>query len=123
LTKLESGEFKLNNQPRDIINFMKIMISLFSSLAEGRGIKIKHNLPEKELWLLFDRDALEKIFFNILSNAIKFSKENSTVELNVNFNKNLCVSISDNGPGIPKNEQEKIFDRFYQAKNNYNTGT
>ncbi|MEO9967821.1 MAG: ATP-binding protein [Reichenbachiella sp.] len=123
LTKAESGHFKLNNEPADITAFLKNTLSLFSSVTYSRSIELKKSIPEEPLWLMFDQDALEKIIFNLLSNAVKFTSEDSVVELSVNYEKALVIKVSDEGDGIPKDEIDKIFDRFYQIGKNHSSGT
>lgn len=123
LTKLESGQFKLKPQAGDIMSFLRITISLFTSLAASRNVNLKHNIKDTSLWLHFDQDALEKIFFNLLSNAVKFTRDKSAITVTVTYDQQLNVSIADRGPGISPEEQTRIFERFYQTSRSTNMST
>lgn len=123
LTKLEAGQFKLHPLPADVMGFLRLNLSLFSSLAHDRQITLINKIPPSALWLSFDRDALEKILFNLLSNAIKFTKNHSAVTLSASYDQELVFSVSDQGDGISEKDKQKIFDRFYQAGKNKSSGT
>ncbi len=123
LSKLESGQFKLNPTPGDIYQFLRTVSALFSSYAADRHVKIIEEIPEGSLWLNFDYDALEKIFFNLISNAIKFTKENTVVKLKVVDDSPFSVQVIDQGEGIPEGEYNKIFDRYYQIGQQSSEGT
>ncbi|MEO9869179.1 ATP-binding protein [Ekhidna sp.] len=123
LSKIEASEYRLQKESGDIMKFLRVTLSLFSSLTYNRKITLKGTIPDDAVWLKFDKDALEKILFNLLSNAIKFTSENSTVELSAVYENGLILKISDQGLGIPKAEIDKVFDRYYQAKKNRSSGT
>ncbi|WP_185154314.1 response regulator [Fulvivirga sp. M361] len=123
LSKLESGQFKLNPTPGDIYQFLKTVVALFSSYAANRNVKIIEEIPEGSMWLNFDHDALEKIFFNLVSNAVKFTNENTIVKLKVVDAIPLKVLVIDHGKGISRQECDKIFDRYYQIDQKSSQGT
>ncbi|MBS9462874.1 response regulator [Flagellimonas sp. 389] len=123
LSKIEASEYKLNKESGDIMKFLRITLSLFSSLTYNRQITLKGTIPKDTLWLKFDSDALEKIVFNLLSNAIKFTADHSVVELSAEYDSELILKVSDQGPGISEEEIIRIFDRYYQATKNRNSGT
>ncbi len=75
LSKLESGEIKLQVAETDIIKYFKGMVLSFSSLAETKKVKLKFTASENSLMGYIDRDKLEKIVTNLLSNAFKFTPE------------------------------------------------
>ncbi len=132
LSKLESGSLKLEVSRSDITQALKGMVMSFQSLAEKRNIDFKFSFPDKEIQAFFDLDKLEKIVYNLLSNALKFTPEKGTVlfELTQVWEKTnkqlpskikklqgqvICISVRDTGPGISKEHVQKIFDRFYQV--------
>ncbi|MEP1095894.1 MAG: ATP-binding protein [Cyclobacteriaceae bacterium] len=123
LSKIEASEYKLQKEPGDVMKFLRVTLSLFSSLTYNRKITLSGTIPDDSLWLKFDSDALEKVLFNLLSNAIKFTSDNSTVELTASYENELVLKISDQGPGIPSSEIDKIFDRYYQANQQRTSGT
>lgn len=123
LSKLESGQFSLHALPGDITQFFNTMADLFSSYAINQKVVLLLEVPSEPLWLRFDHDAMEKIFFNLISNAIKFSKDGTRVTIELSYSEQLVVRIKDEGVGIPKSEQAKIFDRYYQSDSSSSIGT
>ncbi|MEQ9468615.1 MAG: response regulator [Ekhidna sp.] len=123
LSKLESGQFRLNESPGDIIRFFQTLVDLHASFAENKGVKISLMADKPSLWLAYDQDALEKIFYNLISNAIKFSRAEEEVTIRVSYDESLHVVISDCGIGIPKEELQRIFDRYYQSDTHRSPGT
>ena len=115
LSLLESGILKLENEPQEIYQFLRHLAGNFQSLAEQKQLTYKIKIPKEKTILSFDKDKLEKTVLNFLSNALKFSPEKGWVVFKANFSKKLILEIGNNGTVIPKQEQTKIFDRFYQA--------
>jgi len=119
--KMEVQELKLNAQRADIVKFIEEAAYSFSDVAENKGITLSFNTQLKLLITSFDQDKIERILFNLLSNAFKFTPEGGKVEVKLNFNENysadhqlLEIKVIDNGIGIPVQKLEKIFDRFFQ---------
>ena len=119
--KMEVEELKLNAHRADIIKFIEEATYSFSDIAENKGITLSFNTHVKLLVTNFDQDKVERIMFNLLSNAFKFTPEGGRVEVKLNFkdgepggNKMLELKIIDNGIGIPSQKLERIFDRFFQ---------
>ena len=116
ISKLESGSMKLETAPRDIVSLLKGYALSFASYAERKRIRHMFNSAEGEIIVYLDKDKFEKIIFNILSNAFKYTPEGGLVEVNVTKNVNYVdIKVSDTGIGIPSNRIDKIFDRFYQV--------
>ena len=116
ISKLESGNIKLQTVPRNIIPLLKALVLSFTSYAERKMITLKLNSFEDELIVYIDKDKIEKIITNILSNAFKFTPDGGTIVVTVKTDeRNLNIIISDTGVGIPKEKISKIFDRFYQV--------
>ncbi|WP_229206881.1 hybrid sensor histidine kinase/response regulator transcription factor [Dyadobacter crusticola] len=120
LGKLEFQELRFNPREGDILRFIRETTFSFSDLSEKKHVKLSFESQVKELITLFDEDKLEKILFNLLSNAFKFTPENGTVKVTTNIIRNqeqltlLEINVMDTGIGIPAEKQEKIFDRFFQ---------
>src|SRR5690606_34314499 len=123
LTKLESSSFTLHPRPGDISSLLRMIISLFCSAASSRNISIEDNIPQEPIWLNFDQDALEKICFNLISNAVKFSRNDSSVFVNFKYTDQLVLEITDQGMGIPVKDHAKIFERFYQVDDGSSGGS
>ncbi len=120
LAKLESGGMKLNLQRSDFIYFLRVLTSSFESLAESRNIQFEVSIQGDAYETFFDHDKVETVLYNLLSNAFKFTPDGGRISLQVilpseNSDEPVSISISDTGPGIPANEIDKIFDRFYQV--------
>jgi signal transduction histidine kinase/ligand-binding sensor domain-containing protein/DNA-binding response OmpR family regulator len=116
ISKLESGNMKLQTIPQNIIPFLKALLLSFTSYAERKRITLKFNSEEDEIIVYLDRDKVEKIITNILSNAFKFTPDGGRIEVTLNREDNYAnVIVSDTGIGIPKEKLARIFDRFYQV--------
>jgi signal transduction histidine kinase/CheY-like chemotaxis protein len=118
LSKLEAGKMELQIQKGDIIKFVREICASFDSLAEHKEIRFLKNLPSgmDDGW--YDRDKLEKIFNNLLSNAFKFTPSGGKVELAVDgtaASGELNIRIMDTGKGIPTADLPHIFSPFYQS--------
>ena len=123
LTKLESGNMKLQTKEEDLIPLIKGYIQSFSSLAKQKEITLSFKSRRKKLSMLVDRDKLEKIMFNLLSNAFKFTNKKGQIKIEVNtftYLKNnrpgIKIKVRDSGPGIAADRIPHIFNRFYQAE-------
>jgi len=116
ISKLESGNMKLQTVPQNIVPLVKALALSFTSYAERKTITLKFTSSEAEIVVYIDKDKIEKIITNILSNAFKFTPEGGTIEVTVRKDeRNSNIIISDTGVGIPKEKISKIFDRFYQV--------
>ena len=116
ISKLESGNMKLQAIPQNVIPLFKALALSFTSYAERKRIALTFHSAEDEIPAYIDRDKIEKIITNILSNAFKFTPEGGSIEVAVTRDGNYVhVMISDTGIGIPADKIPKIFDRFYQV--------
>ena len=116
LAKLESGKMELKASKGDIVKLVQALTFSFESLAMKKEIKLKINIPETPIYAWYDKDKLEKILTNLLSNAFKFTKEEGQIKVAVFENeKNLKIIIEDNGIGIPPDQLPHVFDRFYHS--------
>jgi len=100
----------------DIIKFFKEIQLFFSAEAEGRNIDFSFDSEEDELMVYFDRDKLEKVFFNLLGNAFKFTPDSGIIEITARRNtKNASIifSVFNTGSPIPEQDIDHIFERFF----------
>lgn len=118
LRKAETGQMKLNASANNIRDFITKVIAQFNPFARHKHIKLTFNTATEIETVWFDVEKMQTVLSNLLSNAIKFSpgQENITISLTQEAEK-CVISVRDNGPGINKDEQERIFSRFYQSKN------
>lgn len=124
--KIEKGHIKLDIRQGDIVAFAKNIFETFKLKASQKQIKYNFYTSQPQLIANFDGDKLEKILNNLLSNAFKFTPDNGEISLEITSGKKstseseytdyFIISVRDNGIGIPIKAQQKIFDRFYQAK-------
>ena len=123
ISRLETGKVKLQVAEGDFTEYLRTIVLSFLSLAESKEIKYVYELPEQQGTTYFDRDKLEKIVTNLLSNAFKFTPAGGDVQVKLKYLKTVDqaesgsveISISDSGKGIPRDQVERIFDRFYQV--------
>jgi signal transduction histidine kinase/DNA-binding response OmpR family regulator/ligand-binding sensor domain-containing protein len=125
LGKLEAGELKPELEPGDIAAFFRMIAGSFNSLAESRGIAFSFDQNQATWWARFDRDKLEKIVTNLLSNAFKFTPAGNNVRMKLHYpdegaGNQLLVTIQDTGIGIPPEHVPNIFNRFYQVDGKLN---
>lgn len=109
----------------DIIKFVKEIQLFFSAEASGRNIGFHFDSEVPESIVFFDRDKLEKAFFNLLSNAFKHTPEGGKIEINAKIdNHSGCIrfSVFNTGEQIPKEDLAHIFKQFYTAKNSNKIG-
>lgn len=122
--KLDENELKLNLTAGDIVLFAKKIGDSFKEITETKQIKFTFSSSVSHYVTLFDRDKIERILLNLLSNAFKFIPKDGDIELRIEggIGTNLKIIVSDTGIGMSKEDQEKIFERFFQGKaNNYIT--
>lgn len=117
--KMEVQETKLNTSEGDIISFIREVFHSFSDLSEKNNIQFTFHTSVRQVETLFDQDKLEKILFNLLSNAFKFTPENGSVSVGldvkvVDGSKYLEINVRDTGIGIPRDKQDQVFERFFQ---------
>jgi signal transduction histidine kinase/ligand-binding sensor domain-containing protein/DNA-binding response OmpR family regulator len=117
--KLEVQEIKFNPSEGDIVRFIRETTFSFSDMSEKKDVSLDFKTSVDSLETIFDRDKLEKILFNLLSNAFKFTPGNGNITVTINEvhgeeGKWLEIRVTDTGIGIPLDQQEKIFERFFQ---------
>lgn len=127
LSKLETGKMSLQLTEGDVINFLRYIVESFNSLAESQQKQL-HFLSSLDSWSIsFDPEKLRQIVSNLLSNALKFTPEKGNIYITISEEKNhkdasgqaLVIKVKDTGIGIPENQQQHIFDRFYQLDNSH----
>ena len=116
LSKIEAGEMKPHYERFRITDLIDETVTSMQPAAKKKFIDIETEIQTNGMEIYADRKKIKDILYNLLSNAIKFTPENGKV-----FVRTVCrtdklqVSISDNGIGIPKNDQQEIFKPFKQA--------
>jgi len=113
VTRIDSGKLQLNNASFNLNTLVKEIVDEVQSITESHTIKVK---AKGKALLVNDKDRVGQILINLLSNAIKYSPEANKVIVTTRSNKNSYhIIVKDFGIGIPKSQQDKIFDRFFRA--------
>ncbi|MDV7138980.1 two-component regulator propeller domain-containing protein [Maribacter sp. TH_r10] len=119
--RAETGELKLKVAKTDLLTTTNDIFNSFHELAQSKNISFNLNVEDVPQECLIDVDKYSKVLYNLLSNAMKFTNVGGNVDLYLGVSegddKNLILEVSDDGIGIPVESKEKIFSRFYQAKN------
>ncbi|MFH1261974.1 MAG: ATP-binding protein [Pseudomonadota bacterium] len=116
--RADSGALKLRWETASPADLVRVWASSYNSLCAQKGLAldVQIDVPDT-LRIPLDVAKIERVFANLMSNAIKFT-DSGSIRVRVRSNAaNIHFEISDSGPGIPKEERERIFDRFYQGFN------
>jgi signal transduction histidine kinase len=121
LLSLAKGRNELSILKPTIINVYELLqesVKLFETEAKEKRIDIEIKTQTRESQVYGSKEELLSVFTNLLSNSIKYSSEGGNVVIRLfERDKNIAIEVSDTGIGIPKNEQDKIFDEFFRASN------
>lgn len=134
LSKIESGASKIRCTEDDIVSFINSIATSFIPLAERKRISLEVKTSIKELKTYFDKDVIEKIFYNLISNAFKFTPKNGKISIDITTTNNgisptnnfIKITVKDSGEGISNDKLELIFNKFYQINtyaDNYENGS
>lgn len=124
-SKIESGSFTFNPIDVDIISLIKRGVQYFQSVADEKNITLTFHCDHNDFICTIDPNIVEKILYNLISNAIKYTPENGKVDVIATLEKpcRLKLSVKDSGKGIPPEKQSLIFERFYQLEGDIPYGT
>lgn len=124
ISRIDAGKMKITLASADLLKTLRILIYEYLSTAENRKIHFAVDVSDEPYITYFDRDKIEKIVSNLLSNAFKFTPSRGTVycKIDISSHKNdgmppeLFIMVQDTGVGISKEDIDKIFDRFYRVE-------
>ncbi|MEM7053985.1 MAG: ATP-binding protein [Pseudomonadota bacterium] len=118
LRQTDDATFSLNRVSENVLSLLTHCCVPLTALAARRGLNLVLSSQLVEARADLDRDAFEKIIGNLLSNAIKFSAPGSKiiVDLSDHSNQSLMITVKDQGPGVPEEDAEHIFERFYRTR-------
>ncbi len=116
LTRLEQGRTQLLFEDLDMREVINASLEVTRPLFSSKNQKITFHMPEARYMVRGDRPHLEQVLINLLSNAHKYSPEGSQVDVRLTRSGGEClVMVRDQGPGVPEEERERIFERFYRS--------
>ncbi len=116
LSRIDEGKLQLKSTEGDVFKCLRTATASFNSHAAQRNMDYRVKIPNEILWASFDRDKLEKVIYNLLSNAFKFSEDGEQVSFEASHDlEELMLQVSDSGRGIEEDKLPYIFDRFYQV--------
>ncbi len=119
LSKIDSGKLQLILKSGNIASFLHSIIEPFDFQAKNANINFKTSIEKKSENHNFDKDVIEKIVTNLVSNAFKYTSENENIVFSSNFeNENLKLIVSNSGTTLKKEDLSKLFERFYQKNEN-----
>jgi len=128
--RLETGKMNLHVSKGELRLFLYQIYESFGDLAQHQRIDYQFEMPEPDEDTWFDGEKMENIFYNLLSNAFKYTPEGGRISMEASFVKeagekidvpHVCIKISDSGIGIEKEHMPFIFERFFQAPSEKNT--
>lgn len=116
--KYEQGFMDLKVSENNIISFLNEIFLSFKELAQSQEITYTFEYKHPEIKLWFDENQMEKVFYNLISNAFKYTPQKGKITLRIEeIEYMVLISVIDNGVGIDKKSLDLVFDRFYQAEN------
>jgi len=115
--KAENGGISLMHQNVDIKKMLTDIYKQFFDAVKVQGKQIQLQLPEENVTTLIDLDKMKKVMMNIVGNALKYTNQEIILKLEVVNDEKIKISVIDDGSGVPTEERDKIFDRYYQIGN------
>lgn len=119
--KQEEGKFTVRATEMNLLEFTATIMKTFQGEAVRRNIDFRFRCSEKNVSLFCDANMLEKVYYNLLSNAFKFTPDNGSIELSIATNKKddcITINFKDSGIGIPHEEMKGVFKPFFKGSNN-----
>lgn len=116
LRQIQEDSYKLNKAPADIIPLIKHIVEGFQIVAKEKNIYLRHDLPKISLFLTIDRENIEIVLYNLLSNALKYSHSNTEITVNLSIDADIGkvkISVLDEGPGVNEEALSEIFELFH----------
>jgi two-component system, OmpR family, phosphate regulon sensor histidine kinase PhoR len=116
ISKLEMGRAFMNLQPESLKELVERVYQDLSGRAEERGTRLELSIAE-DLEPQMDADRMEQVFFNLIENAIKYGAKNGSVKVSAEIEdaRFVRITVQDDGPGIPEEAIERVFERFYRV--------
>lgn len=122
--KLENDALRLKVSRQDLVALTEQTLAMFRITMNEKHITLQTTGLEDTLPAVVDPDKVDKVLSNLLSNAVKYTPEGGTIGLKLDTDgERITFEVSDNGPGIPEDQLERIFERYFQVEDHHNYGT
>lgn len=113
--KMQAGKLKLSLQETDAVMFVKGICRMFDDAAESKEIAYSFESSEPAHAMFLDQQMIDKVVFNLLSNAFKYTLAKGTISVSLSFTDVMTIRVADTGVGIPQEKREQLFSRFMQS--------
>lgn len=113
--KMQTGKLKLSLQETDVVMFVQGICKMFDDAAESKQIDFKFESQLPAYLMYLDQQKMDKVVFNLLSNAFKYTHVKGTISVSLSFTDVMTIRVADTGVGIPQEKREQLFSRFMQS--------
>lgn len=113
--KMQAGKLKLSLQETDAVMFVKGICRMFDDAAESKEIAYSFKSSEPAHAMFLDQQMIDKVVFNLLSNAFKYTPAKGIISVSLSFTDVMTIRVADTGVGIPQEKREQLFSRFMQS--------
>lgn len=113
--KMQAGKLKLSLQETDVVMFVQGICKMFDDAAESKQIDFKFESQLPAYLMYLDQQKMDKVVFNLLSNAFKYTPAKGTISVSLSFTDVMTIRVADMGVGIPQEKREQLFSRFMQS--------
>ena len=113
--KMQAGKLKLSLQETDAVMFVKGICRMFDDAAESKEIAYSFESSEPAHAMFLDQQMIDKVVFNLLSNAFKYTPAKGSISVSLSFTDVMTIRVADTGVGIPQEKREQLFSRFMQS--------
>lgn len=113
--KMQAGKLKLSLQETDAVMFVKGICRMFDDAAESKEIAYSFESSEPAHAMFLDQQMIDKVVFNLLSNAFKYTPAKGTISVSLSFTDVMTIRVADTGVGIPQEKRAQLFSRFMQS--------
>lgn len=113
--KMQAGKLKLSLQETDVVMFVQGICKMFDDAAESKQIDFKFESQLPAYLMYLDQQKMDKVVFNLLSNAFKYTHAKGTISVSLSFTDVMTIRVADTGVGIPQEKRAQLFSRFMQS--------
>ena len=118
VSRLQTGKFVIEKNPVNLVDVVKSEVSSLQMMATSHDMKLDYITKETDVTLMIDEAKVRQVIMNFVDNAIYYSRANSTIKVTLEVEgKEVAVRVIDTGIGVPAEEQQMLFNKFFRAKN------